>query len=270
MAAVNWYPNGLGGASGDELVTLTKLYTSGTTWFVNSVTGTDAAAPAGKRREKPLKTTGQALTNAAAGDIICWTLGHNESVSSVLTVSKAGLLFASEGSGSSRARLTCAVATELFDITAAGVWICNAYFPASTTTPVARIRSAAQKTVIRGCYFEEGILDTTDSVKLITNSGTPSIRNCSFVSVSTNPASQPATSIEFANALSDVDLTNVTFDSGSSGRSAAAILGTAAVTRLVATDIDLLNDTLATFVTGTTGFLYIRNSTGNSEVIWTP
>jgi hypothetical protein len=270
VAAVNWYPNGAGGSTGDDFVILTKLYTPGTIWYVNYSTGVDAAAPAGKRREKPLKTTGQALTNASAGDIICWLSGHNETVSTVVTVSKAGLIFASEGSGSSRARLTCGAATEVFDVTAAGVWICNVYFPASTVAPVARVRTAAARTVLRGCYFECGTLDTTDAVKLITGSGTASIRNTSFVSTSTNTSLQPATAIEFANAVSDVEMDNVVIDGGASGWSSSAILGTAAVTRLEATNIDLLNDSVATLATTSTGHLFVRNSSGNSEVIWTP
>lgn len=270
MAAINWYPNGAGGSTGDDFVTLTKLYTSGTIWYVNFATGTDAAAPAGKRREKPLKTTAQALTNASAGDIICWLSGHSEVVSSVITASKAGIIFASEGTGSSRARLTCAAATEVFDVTAAGVRIYNAYFPASTVAPVARVRTSSSVTVLRGCYFECGTLDTTVALRAITGAGPLRVLNTSFVSTSTSTSSQPATAIEFFNAVSDVEMDNVVIDGGVSGWSASAILGTSAVTRLEATNVDLLNDSVVTLATTTTGHFFVRNTSGNSEVIWTP
>jgi hypothetical protein len=269
VAAANWYPNGAGGTTGDDFVILDKLYTPGTIWYVHS-SGTDAAAPAGKRREKPLKTTGQAFTNASAGDIIVWLSGHAETITTAVTVSKAGLIFASEGSGSARARLTCGAAIPMFDVTAAGVWICNPYFPASTVAPTARVRTSAARTVIRGAYFECGTLDTTDAVKTVTGAGPFTMRNSSIVSTSTNTALQPATAIEFVNAISDIELDNIVIDGAASGWSAAAILGTAAVTRFEATNIDLLNDSIATFATGSTGHLFLRNTSGNSEVIWTP
>lgn len=270
MAAVNWYPSGAGGSTGDDYVTLSNLYTSGTIWYVHYGSGTDAAAPAGKRREKPLKTTNQALTNASAGDLIVWLSGHSEPISAVITASKAGVVFASEGSGSSRARLTCSVATEVFDVTAAGVRIYNAYFPACTVAPVAKVRTASTGTVVRGCYFECGTLDTTVGVRTITGAGSFRMVNTSFVSTSTTTASQPATGIEFLNAISDVEMDNVVFDGGASGWSSSAVLGTAAVTRLEAKNIDLLNDSLVTLATTTTGRLYVRNKSGGSEVIWTP
>lgn len=270
MAAANWYPNGAGGSTGDDYVTLDKLYTPGTIWYVHFGTGTDAAAPAGKRREKPLKTTGQAYTNAAAGDIICWLSGHAETITVAVVLAKAGLVLASEATGSSRARLTAGAAIAMLDVTAVGVCIYNAYYPASTTAPTARIRTASTSTKVRGSYFECGTSDTTDAIKLVTGAGAFGLRNTSIVSVSTSVASQPATALEVANAVSDVEMDNVTIDGGSSGWSASALLGTAAITRLEATNIDLLNDSVATFATTTSGHLFLRNVTGNSEVIWTP
>src|SRR4051812_47003258 len=124
--AVNFYPNGNGGTVGDDFAILPKLITPGTTWFVGN-SGVDAAAPAGKRREKPLRTTAQALTNAAAGDTIQYFSGFTETISAPINVNKSGLWFIGEGTGSSRPRFTFSAGTFIFDVSVTNVVFSGLY-----------------------------------------------------------------------------------------------------------------------------------------------
>src|SRR5678809_1225266 len=107
--ALNVLTSGVGGTQGPTLVTEAPLYLISATavvWYVGPG-GTDAGAPAGYKREAPLATLGQAVTNANSGDIIVLLSGFTQSISSAITISDTDLTIVSEGSGSSRARLTC-------------------------------------------------------------------------------------------------------------------------------------------------------------------
>lgn len=270
MAAANWYPAGAGGSTGSEFATAPNLYTPGTIWYV-SLSGTDAAAPAGKRREKPLRTTQQAVTNSAAGDIILYLAGFTETIAVGVTVAKSGLWFIGEGTGSSRPRLTCGTANTMIDVSAGTNQLFdNIYFPASTVAPTGRIRSAVNDVKMRNCYFECGAFDTTRTIALATGWGSMEMEDITFISTLGSPATQPGTVLEIINAGSGLEMDTVIFDGGASGWSASALLGTAAVTNLMAYDIDLLNDSVATIFSGSTGKFFLRNTSGNSEVIWTP
>jgi hypothetical protein len=62
----------------------------------------------------------------------------------------------------------------------------------------------------------------------------------------------------------------VQFDGGTTGWGISnAILGVAAVTRLRALNIDLLNGSDVDLVTATTGFIAVRYKSGSSRVTWT-
>jgi hypothetical protein len=272
MAAPINYPSGAGGTTGDPLVTISPLITSGTVWYVHSGTGTDAAAPRGKERIRPLATVAQAYTNATFGDFIVCLSGHAETLTSTLTVAKTGLRILSEGTGSNRARFTCGGAIICFDITAASVMLGNLYFPASTVTPsVARVRSNIDYPTIRGCYFECGTLDTVESVRIIASTTRPEICDTSFVSTSTSVASQPESAIKIASAIGDMTMDNVVFDGGASGWSNPyAFAGDAAITRFLATNIDLLNDSDMKLATGSTFTIHIRNKSLSTRVDITP
>lgn len=262
----------MGGTAGAALATAAPLYMSGNVWYVGPG-GTDAAAPRGKERIRPLATIGQALTNASAGDIIVCLQSYTESLSAVQTVSKAGLLIIGEGSGSARPTITRATAANFvaFDVTAAGVWIWNIKFAGSTgANTSARIQTAAAGTVVRECYIESSANDTGPGFAAVTGAGTLRIVDTTFISSASTPASQPESAVKVSNAISDFDLDTVTIDGGSSGWSNPyAFDGAAAITRLRALNVDLLNDSDVTLATGTTGYMTVRNDSGSARVVWT-
>ena len=264
MSSPNLYQNGAGGTVGHSLAIRSPVWALNASyiWYVGPG-GTDAASPAGRRREKPLATLAQAHTNCAAGDIIVCLEGHLESLSAAQVFSKARVKVVSEGSGSSRARFTCTGAVAMFDVTAAGVRFLNLYFPASTAVPTARIRSAAARTYIEDCYFECGASDTSRAVSFVTGAGTATVSGTSFVSV----AATPAIGIEIINAISDLDLIDVTFDGGASGWTDFAFKATAAVTGIYANVANQLNNSDAYFVTGSSGTWVPGDASGSALLV---
>lgn len=272
MASPNIYSSGIGGSTGDELCSLTNLAVSGDVWYVLSSTGTDAATPAGKERIKPLATLAQAYTNAAAGDTITFLAGHQETLTGVQTLAKAGLRLVSEGTGLvNSARFTCNGSMVLFDITAAGVWLGNIYFAASTTAPTpSRVRIASAATKIRGCYFACGASDTAPALSYVTGAGTARVEDTTFISTASSLSAQAHSALNVANAMSDLVLDTVVFDGGSTGWSQPfAVNVAAAVTRLTATNIDLLHDSDITVATGSIYTFHIRNKSGSARMVLT-
>jgi hypothetical protein len=158
----------------------------------------------------------------------------------------------------------------MLDITGQSVVLSNLYFPASTAVPVARVRTAAADTNILTCYFECGTNDVGSAVGIITGASAIYIDDTVFISTAGSPAAQPTIGINVINAVTGLIMDNVIFDGGVSGWSSSALLGTAAITNLRATNIDLMNDSVASFASGSNGKFYLRNKSGNSEVIWTP
>lgn len=273
MASPFIYETGVGGSTGDELATLNNLRTSGEIWYVSSLTGVDAVSPQGKERIKPLRTMSQAVTNAAAGDIIVFLSGHSETLTVAQTIAKAGLRLVSEGSAgtANAAHFTCNGAIVLLDITAAGVLVGGLYFVASTVAPSpARVRIASAGTVVRGCYFECGATDTVPALQYVTGAGTALVKSTTFISTATLTTAQPQSALNVLNAMSDLTLDTVTFDGGVTGWSQPfAFNAAAAVTRLTATNVDLLRDSDATVATGSIYTWHTRNKSGSARVVLT-
>lgn len=256
-----------GATSGAPLLTREPIVASGQHWYVSSLTGSDAVSPRGLDRIRPLATLAQAHTNATAGDTIILLENHSETLSSAQTFNKAGIRVRSEGSGNTRARFTASAAINMFDVTAAGVWFENVYFPASTAAATARIRIATAGTRIYGCYFQCGASDTSAAVKYITGAGQAEIRSTSFVSSATSVSAQPAIGVEVVNAMSDLNLDTVVFDGGSYGWSDYAFKGTAAITRLYGIDLSLLNDSDLYLATSSVYEIHVANQSGSARMV---
>lgn len=263
--AITSYINGAGGTTGSKYAVLPKVTRSGFFYFIgNSVSGA-SDSNTGLERGKPLLTTAQAYANAAAGDTIVYLSGHVEDIGTTVVVAKAGLILAGEGEGASLPRLTCTASIAMLDITAAGVIVDSIVFPVSAAAPTARIRIASADVRLANLSFDCGASDTTRAVSYVTGASSATIDSCRF----TATAATPASAIEVINALAGLTIDNLILDAGSFEWSAAAFLGTEAVTRLVATRVYQLAGSDVTFATGTTGHWEVTNNTGNSRLTWT-
>jgi len=256
LASPTVYNNGFGGSLGSGLATSKPTYAlnGGHVWYVSSLTGSDAASPRGEDRAKPLATSAQAVTNAAAGDTILYLSGHTENLSSAIGASKLGLKFASEGTGPAAARLTCAGTGGCFNVTA-GCVISGIYFPASTTTPTnARVDIAtAAPCLLENCYFEMGALDTTATIRWgsVASSVGLEINGSTFIATT---ATQPAIGISVVtNAASALELTSNIFDGGSVGFSDFVVKFAVAVTNIDARANSQLNNAHISLAAGCTG-----------------
>lgn len=258
-----------GGSLGARLATRKPVYMSGVTWYVSSSNGSDAGGTRGQQRLRPLATLAQAYTNASAGDTIICLAGHAETLTAAQTLGKAGLHLYGEGSGSSVPQFTCNGAIAMFDVTADGVWIENLKFPQSGTAPTARVRIASLGTQVVGCTFESGANDTAPALKYVTGAGKARVVNTTFTSTATSLSSQPSIGLEVANAMSDLELDTVVFSGGSYGWSDFAFKGTAAITRLVGIDVDLLLDADLYVATGSVYRFHNRNASSSARLDFT-
>jgi hypothetical protein len=274
MASPNIYSSGIGGSSGSELATASRLYSSGFVWYVSFSSGTDAASPAGRERNRPLKTLSQAYTNASAGDVIVLLSGHTETLTSAQTLGKAGLLVIGEGSGTTRPTFTRGDDVNVFNVTAAGVLIDNIIFNDTFATAVnpAAVKTASTETVLKNCQFQMGddLVDVAANIgfEMVTGAGQVRIEDTRFVVVS-DATYRPASAIKVTNAMSDLELSGVTLDGGPVGWAQPyAFNGAAAITRLTTLNVDLYNDSDITLATGTTGNVHVRSTTGSAKVVW--
>lgn len=194
----------------DSFIYNDMIITGGVIW-VDSVNGSDSNSGS---EVAPLATIAQAVTNATAntGDIIIVKSGHTETLTTAITMSKAGLKIFGVGSGSSAPNITVGAAIDGFDITADDCEINNIYFPIGTTaTNTSRINIGADRARIKGCTFLCGQYDL-ESIT-ITSAGTnATIDSCTFTVSADGP--DAAIEIESASATG-LRIYSCSFDGGS-------------------------------------------------------
>lgn len=272
MASPLVHTGGFGGSSGASWATLAPVYTSGNVWFVNSVTGSDAINPRGRDRSTPLATLGQAHTNASNGDVVVLMSGHVESLAATVTLSKTGITYFGEGSGSSAPTFTRNVNANGIVFSGAGAWIENLRFATDTTTALTgdRVVFSASSIKMVGCHFALSATDVASSAALLLSGALTNI----YVGGGTQFVNDGGVAISALGAtttLTDLELDDVTFDGGDGGwGSGINALSLAAVTRLRARNVDLLNGSeFSLGTTGTIGMAHVRNRGGSARIVWT-
>lgn len=263
---------GFGGTSGAALATAAPIYTSGAVWFVSSTTGTDAASPAGKSREAPLASLGQAQTNATAGDSIVMLANHAETLAVKLTLSKAGLTLLGEGQGTSRPTFHRSADVNLWDLTGASIWVENVLFSTDGTSGFTSDRAVVSANSCRftGCYFACGVNDSASAALAVANGVTNLTINGAtyFVSSGTSKLLTGNRGLSFVGTATDVELNDVTFDGGTYGWLSSAINGAGAITRLRGIDVNLLSGSDVVLAASTTGYLSTLGETGAARIEW--
>lgn len=172
--------------SGADEFILADIIATGNIHWVDSVNGNDSNAGS---EAQPLATLQQAITNAQAnnGDIIVIQANHAQTISSTITINKAGLKIFGIGSASTAPNFTLAAATDGISITANNVEINNLYFPSGTTTTNnARINVDAANARIKGCTFNCGAFDLS-TVTLTANALYCEIVSCGFTVAADGP-----------------------------------------------------------------------------------
>jgi hypothetical protein len=110
-----------------------SLFTTGKVFYVHSGTGSNGNP--GEDPRNPLATIAQAQTNARAskGDVVVVLPGHAETLTAVLTLSKAGVSYIGIGNGGLKPAITVNAAIDGFDVTGANIVVANMHFPAPET-----------------------------------------------------------------------------------------------------------------------------------------
>lgn len=267
------YSNGIGGTTGDDLTLASPLITSGNIWYVDSATGTDAASPAGRNREKPLDTLAQAVTNAADDDIIVLLDGHSETLTAAQAVTKR-LTIVGEGSSSGVPTVTLTnnqAAASLLTLSGTNIQIRNIKFAAnSQTCATARIVTSAAKPTFIGCYFQCGATDTGPAVLLDTGTTHPTFEDCTFISTGTVVSAQPESALKSGAAIADLIMKDCVFSAGTVGFSNyyAIDFSTAACTRMVVENLSLLLGADMLLHANSTGYINPQTVTGGSRITW--
>ena len=269
MASPNIYSSGLNlagtvFANGPSTLQLAgATYLSGLVQWLDTINGDDSNA--GSLPELPVKTLAQAITNSAANGVIVIGAGSSESLASSQTIAVAGLSIFGCGTGSSRPRYTCTGAVDMWAGGAAGLWIENIYFPASTAASTSRVKFNNDSCVIKDCYFECGTNDTTTSLSMTSGNGCR-VEGCSFVVT----ASRPAIGLKVVNSITDTTIVDCVFDGGSYGWTDYALKVANAATRVRIINPTMTNRSDVGFsVTGSSYQLYGVDQGGTGNVLLT-
>lgn len=188
------------------------IFVTGDVYYVDSVNGNDSNA--GTNRNSAKATVSSALSAATAnnGDVIVIESGHTESLSSALTISKAGIRIYGLGSGSTKPNFTVTAAVDGIDITAARVELHNLRFPVGTTaTNTSRVNVAGAGARIVDCDFLCGAQDL-ESITIADAGDDCEINGCTFTVSADGP--DAGIEVEAAGVLG-LKVISCTFDGGS-------------------------------------------------------
>jgi hypothetical protein len=277
---MNVFSNGLGGSTGDTLVTCEPLQTTGNVRWVDSNSGSDTNS--GLDREAPKLTIGSAVTAAAAGDIIVCKDGHTESLAASVSLLE-GMVVVGEGSsaGYPTVKLTSSAGDHVFECSA-GAEVRNIWFCTPTAAQsVGDIHITAARVRVIGCYFECGANIDGAAVMVGVGCGADvpyvELRNCTFVSTggSAVGSTQPACALRVQDQVSHLVIENCVFDDGLYGFSGdyavdiRRTMGPATYpTHIKATEISLLRGASILVDSTATGLLNVSVRTGGGRIKW--
>lgn len=268
------HANGLGEVLGDQLVTTAPLHIAASVWFVHGPTGTDAVAPAGKERRKPLATLSRAVSNASAGDVIVLLDGHAETLTVRQTVSKRLTIVGSgQSSGKPTVKFTPNMASDsLFRVTAAGVELRNIWVEENAqANSVARIYVSASLFRLIGCYVECDGNDDANALELAVANGVHEVRNTTFVSTATDTSDVPEAAIFTVDSATRLIFDGVVFDGGTTGFLNGYAFqqdGGLATTQLIAENVSLLRGADMRVHENTIGWVIPSTHTGAPRIDW--
>ena len=217
MTLLSTFPEGLGGSLGDSMGVNAPFYSTGNVWYVHASTGTDAAAPAGRNRAKPLATLAQAQTNAADGDTVVLLDGHTETLTAALDLTKVlTIVGEGESDGKPTVKYTNNSAAANLLTVSVGCDIRNVWFEENSQANSAYRLDIQGPARVVGCYFECGALDDAAAVRI--GSDDVHLKNCTFVSTATLTSAQPHSAIEGeASDIGGLYVEGLTLDGGTVG-----------------------------------------------------
>jgi hypothetical protein len=244
--------NGLADAAeGADNFICEDMITTGVVIWVDSVNGNNSNSGT---ENSPLATLAQAITNSTAnnGDIIVVKSGHAETLTSAITINKAGVKIFGIGDGSDAPKFTCNAAIDCITVSAPNVEINNFYFPAGTTaTNTARIDINAAHVRVKGCTFLCGLYDQ-HTITLTSSALYAEIDSCTFTVSADGP--DDAIIVESASA-SALEISNCAFNGATYNWDDAALYSTVAHTNFIYDSNTLTGDAVIKHTAAAKGIL---------------
>lgn len=236
MATKN-YENGIVSVASGASTDITEdIMTTGSVFWVDSVTGNDANA--GTNRNSPKGTIASANTAATAnnGDMIICLSTHAESIASSVAL-KAGVRLFGMGTGSNKTSVTISGNVDAFNMSNARAEIHNVRFPAGSAAHTAAVNFAANGCRVTNCDFLLSTYDL-DTITVPAAGLDCEINGCTFTITGDGP--DRAISVESASALG-LKVIGCTFDGGDYDFDDAAVYSAVAHTEFLYRDNVLTN-----------------------------
>lgn len=198
------YAGGLGGTV-DPVATNRPFYgLDCNVWYVHFATGFDAVAPAGRDKQRPLKTLAQALVNATANDVVVLLDGHAEVFTAPQAIGQAGLVIVGCGqtAGVPNVKLQLnAPAAEMISVFASSVQLRNLKLLSNAqANALPRVSVLEAGFAMDGCYVECGPNDGGPAVGLDIGAHHALIRDTTIISTALVPSARPARGLSVTNA----------------------------------------------------------------------
>jgi len=218
-----FYPSGFGELTGDSLVIAGPWYTSGSAYYVSSVSGDDSNA--GTERLQPKKTLASAVAAAGSGDIVILAADFDETLTSSQSVGDGITIV---GAGSDRGSPTAKISinsdsSNAIALTGVDTSLINILFPTSVQNNCSsRVRLgagggvASARNTIRGCRFESTSTDLAAGL-LLESSSDVTVEGCEFVVTGTT-GEPPHPGLQSSDDHVDgLVIRDTTFDGGTLG-----------------------------------------------------
>jgi hypothetical protein len=273
------YPNGLGeNGVGDVLASAAPIYIGGSSgaaiWWVNSTSpyAADAGGIAGQDRERPLLTLAQAVTNAAAGDIIVLQAGHTETRTAALAIAKALTIVGIGKIGSKPAAqlLNNSAAASLLTITAP-VELRNIYFPANlqlNTAAKISFSTASAGCRVVDCYVECSVNDNNAGISIANNTADVTLEGTTVISTAASSSNRPGYGIRLGTGIGTLVTNGLTLSGGPFGWNSGAFVCDGGVSRVRCVNVSLLLGATMS-MSASVGWVHVQEATGMARVDWT-
>ena len=211
----NYHSNGLGGTSGSRIATASNIISSGSVYYVSSVSG-DAAYD-GTSRLYPKALFSQANSLVSDGDIIVLLADHSETIASKVTISDKIFIV---GEGSQNGQPTVEFkkglsSSDIFRINSEDVKFENVKFTSPDSAASGGYLEVDKGgTSFRGCRFEFNGNNNARGVEIANALSCIEFKNCVFVSTGAEGTNIPRPAVEVGSNVSGLILDGCTFDGG--------------------------------------------------------
>lgn len=222
--ALNYLSGGLGGATGDSLVTAEEFVTNAKVYWVSSLTG--SALNSGLDREHPKASLATVSLVAAEGDTIVLMDGHTETIAgggaSILIPTGAALVGEGRSGGKPTAKLRNDATGQGITV-GIGAEIRNVFFedPTASNTSYPTVSAATAGWRLIDCYFECGPNTGCTAFRIGAGCGSQDpdyalVRGCTFISTATTntAGSRPAYGVWVTDQADHLWLDGCVFDDG--------------------------------------------------------